>query len=259
MTTDTATSVKYDHRRQSEFHTVAGALETLQILFPESFPKSVLDVGCGTGTWLKAALDCGAREILGVDGAELPAETLLVPKENILQADLNRPVDLGRRFELVLCLETVEHLEPESAETIVDTLIAHGDRILFSAGVPGQPGSHHVNCRWPDFWQRLFNRRGYVCDDSLRWIIWDNPDIEVWYRQNLMMAVRDADRAGQEERIKSVLHPDFVAGLEWNFKEHVEWVERGALPLWWYGLVPFKAAAARARQFLRRAGKLRRR
>ena len=251
MTTEQAFSVDYDHDSNRAVHTVEGALETLRILFPESFPKSVLDVGCGTGTWLRAALDCGASEILGVDGVALPAETLFVAKEQVLKADLNRPVALGRRFELVLCLETVEHLEPASADTIVDTLTAHGDRILFSAAAPGQPGTHHVNCRWPAYWQGLFNARGYVCDDSVRWVIWDNPDIEVWYRQNLMMAVRHEERAGEEPRIKPVLHPEFVAAHGWKLQEHLDLVERGALPWWWYALLPFRAAAAKLRRRLR--------
>ena len=112
-----------------------------------------------------------------------------MPKEHVRQADLSRPLNLARRFDLVLCLEVAEHLEPASAATIIDTLTAHGDRILFSAAAPGQPGMHHVNCQWPDYWQRLFNARGFACDGAVRWEIWRNGRIEPWYRQNLMMAV----------------------------------------------------------------------
>ena len=170
----------------------------------------MLDVGCGTGTWLRAALDLGAREVLGVDGADLPAETLCVPKEHVRQADLSRPLNLARRFDLVLCLEVAEHLEPASAATIIDTLTAHGDRILFSAAAPGQPGMRHVNCQWPDYWQRLFNARGFACDGAVRWEIWRNGRIEPWYRQNLMMAVRDEAGAGSEPRVLPVLHPEMI-------------------------------------------------
>lgn len=250
MKTDTVSPIDYDHQLQREFHTVAGARETFRILFPEGFPQSVLDVGCGAGTWLRAAIDRGAAEVVGVEGVDLPADEMFVAKDNVLRADLNRPLDLGRRFELVLCLETAEHLEPDSARTIVDTLIAHGDRILFSAAVPGQPGSHHVNCRWPDYWQLLFNQRGFACDDAVRWAIWDHSEIEVWYRQNLMIAVRDGDRAGEEPRIKPVLHPEFVAADGWKLQEHLDLVERGALPWRWYALAPLKAAAAKLRRRL---------
>ena len=31
-------------------------------------PHSILDVGCGTGTWLRAALDAGVAEVEGVAG-----------------------------------------------------------------------------------------------------------------------------------------------------------------------------------------------
>src|SRR5690348_7395490 len=122
----------------------------------------------------------------------------------IRRADLNEPIELGRRFDLVLCLETAEHLKPESSETIVDTLVRHGDLILFSAAAPGQGGPGHINCRWPAFWQKLFNERGFTCSDAVRWTIWNDGRIEPWYRQNLMVVTRDEALAGNEARIGSV-------------------------------------------------------
>jgi SAM-dependent methyltransferase len=239
-------TVDYDHRLLADRHSVEGARATLRALFGGSMPKSLLDVGCGTGTWLEAALDLGARDVLGVDGAALPDDLLRVPGNHFCSADLGRPLSLGRRFELVLCLEVAEHLDAASAATLVDSLTAHGDRILFSAAAPGQAGMHHVNCQWPEYWQRLFNARGYACSDAVRWQIWDNADIEPWYRQNLMLAVRDPANAGQEPRIRRVLHPEVTRMTADDFLEdNVRSIERGRLSWQWYLTSPLRAAVAK--------------
>lgn len=246
MPADLSFTVDYDHVLLGEHHTVEGARETLRALFAEAMPESVLDIGCGTGTWLRAALDCGATAVVGVDGGELPADLLAVPEAVIAKVDLGRPFSLDRKFDLVLCLEVAEHLDPASAQTIVDTITAHGDRILFSAAVPGQPGAHHVNCQWPSYWQRLFNERGYACDDWVRWRIWDNRRIEPWYRQNLMIAVRDEERAGGEPRISAILHPEVVAQPGWALRNaDYGLLEQGLLPFRWYLAAPVKATLAK--------------
>ena len=126
-----------------------GARDALRAIFPDEFPNSVLDVGCGSGSWLAAALELGAKDVVGVEGAKIDAELMRVDAGSVKRADLATPLDLGRKFELVLCLETAEHLEAAHASTLVDGLARHGNRILFSAAVPGQSGMGHVNCQWP--------------------------------------------------------------------------------------------------------------
>lgn len=239
-----AAVVAYDHKGDQESHSVAGARAALNAIFKGPFPRSVVDFGCGNGSWLKATLDRGAEEVVGVDGAEIPSELMHVPEEMVLRADLNLPVTLGRRFDLVLCLETAEHLKPASSGTIIDTLVGHGELILFSAAAPGQEGDGHINCRPPAFWQGLFNDRGFVCSDAVRWAIWHNPRIEPWYRQNLMIVTRDEARAGSEARIASVLHPDVIEPNAY-LKGRLEFIERGTLPLRWYLTIPAKALSSK--------------
>ena len=36
--------------------------------------RSVVDVGCGSGAWIRACRDLGVPEVVGVDGAYVPAE-----------------------------------------------------------------------------------------------------------------------------------------------------------------------------------------
>ena len=243
--------IDYDHSAAQHLHSVEGAHEALRTIFRSDVPRSVLDVGCGNGSWLKAALDLGAKEVVGVDGAEVSPTLLHVPADRIQTADLSERLDLGRRFDLVICLETAEHLEPQSAEVLIDTLVRHGDLILFSAAAPGQDGTHHVNLQWPSYWRQLFNDRGFACSDSVRWSIWENGRIEPWYRQNMMIVRRDEELAGTEPPILPVLHPEVIAawGRIWD---DARAIEKGNLPLRWYATGPFKAALAKLRRSLQR-------
>jgi hypothetical protein len=167
-------------------------------------------VGCGIGTWLVASLDAGVTDIYGIDGVQIALDKLLFPRHLFSVVDLNRPFRLGRRFDLVLCLEVAEHLSPTSAEALIDSLTVHGDTILFSAACPNQPGQNHFNCQWPSYWQKLFNLQGYACDDSIKWQMWPDARIEPWYRQNIFFAARSPGIAGKEQRIVSVVHPDMM-------------------------------------------------
>jgi len=202
-------TIDYDHQRN--LHTLQGPRLALPIIFPSEFPRSVLDVGCGTGTWLRAAIDLGAGEILGIDGVPIAPEDLLFDARFFNNRDLTTYFDLGRKFDVALCLEVAEHLDEQFAPTLIATLTRHSDYVVFSAACPNQPGQHHVNCQWPSFWQGLFNEHGFACYDDLRWKIWDNEKIEPWYRQNLFTAKRIPDLAGREARIRSVIHPEIAA------------------------------------------------
>jgi SAM-dependent methyltransferase len=203
--------IEYDHAKN--LHTLAGPQAALPFIFAEAKPHSLLDVGCGTGTWLKASLDYGIKEVFGVDGVAIPPERLRIPLQNFAQADLTRPLDLKRTFDYVLCLEVVEHLDPQFAKTLIASLVRHAKRIVFAAACPGQPGQHHVNCQWPAFWQELFNAEGFSCEDSVRWQIWSNDRIEPWYRQNIFTARMDSRTAGREQRLRPVVHPEMFGRI----------------------------------------------
>lgn len=150
-------------------------------------PASLVDVGCGSGAWVAAALAAGVEDALGLDGPWVEPGTLVIPKERFRAMDLARPVDLGRRFELALCLEVAEHLPPEAAPVLVETLSRHAPAVLFSAAVPGQGGEGHVNEAWPKAWIALFAEAGFDVRDALRRRLWDDEAVEPWYRQNLLL------------------------------------------------------------------------
>jgi hypothetical protein len=234
--------IDYDHARNP--HTLQGAKTAFSRIFSGSgMPRSLLDVGCGGGTWMRAASDLGVSEVSGLDGIILSDDALYVPSHTVAQYDLSRPFRLGRRFDVVLCLEVAEHLPEASVPDFISSISEHADTILFSAACPGQPGQHHINCQWPSYWQNRFNEKGFRCDDSVRWEIWEDARIEPWYRQNMFWARRDPAVAGREERIKSVIHPDLLNMMSRPaVEEEMRRLEQGSQKIIWYlGVVP-KAA-----------------
>jgi len=235
--------IEFDHTRNS--HSLEGARAAVSIIFPEGVPHSALDVGCGIGAWMRAAAEAGATDYLGVDGVAIPPEQLLVDQNHFVRGNLAAKLDLGRRFDVVFCMEVAEHLDPEHAGVLLDTLVRHSDLIVFSAACPGQPGQHHVNCRWPVYWQEMFNARGYACEDEVRWRLWECEAVEPWYRQNIFIARRAPSEAGREPRLRAAVHPQVMPSIRGTAFDDI-WA--GNMSSRWYVSILVKALKARVRR-----------
>jgi SAM-dependent methyltransferase len=180
-------------------------------------PTSVLDVGCGVGTWLAAWIEVGVSDVVGIDGDYVDRDTLKIPSNKYLAYNLEEPLDLGRRFDLVMSLEVAEHLRPHVARSFVESLVRHGDTILFSAAIPGQGGTGHVNEQWPSYWADLFAEHDYQPINALRGALWDVHDVEPWYRQNCLLFVNGTIRETLANQWPlnslNVVHPEIFIGI----------------------------------------------
>jgi SAM-dependent methyltransferase len=146
----------------------------LRLLYPNF---AVIDVGCGDGTMLQKTF---AKRMVGIDyGASYYLESNNI---EFIDQDLRVPYSKWyhkpKGFDLVLCLETAEHLPPESADTLIDTLVSVGDTILFSAATVGQGGFMHLNEQPPEYWEEKFNLRGYFKTSDT----FDHLEIAEWYK-----------------------------------------------------------------------------
>ena len=217
--TDTNNAKQYDE--QFFAHQVDGSIRSASQLVPmilelHGSARSVIDVGCGTGSWLSQYAANGIEDYLGVDGF-LPSEEMLrVPAERTESHDLRLPLELGRRFDVVQSMEVAEHLPAEAAETFVKTLTSLGDFIVFGAAVPGQGGTHHINEQWQSYWVAQFREQGYVPLDILRHHVWYETGVEWWYTQNTIIYVNTQNpnllrevrnRASEMTPILDVVHP----------------------------------------------------
>jgi SAM-dependent methyltransferase len=189
---------KYDRRYFADHRD--GALASARAMVPHlvqlAGPQSVVDLGCGLGAWLSVFSELGVQALLGVDGDDVPRDELMIPPARFLASDLTTPLQLDRTFDLALSLEVAEHLPPGAAETFVETLARAAPVVVFSAAIPLQGGTGHVNEQWQTYWARLFSARGLVAVDAVRPVFWDDERIEWWYRQNTIVYVRQ-DRLGE--------------------------------------------------------------
>jgi SAM-dependent methyltransferase len=151
--------------------------------------KSVVDVGCGIGTWSAEFEAQGASDVIGVDGAYVDRSQLLIPQERFFSHDLIKPLRLGRTFDLALCLEVAEHLPDARAKSLVADLTSLAPCVLFSAAVPGQGGTQHINEQYLPYWIDLFQSHMYQAIDSIRPRVLGNDSVEWFYQQNIVMFV----------------------------------------------------------------------
>ena len=171
-----------------------GSLQSARRVLPHLFelvaPRSIVDVGCGVGTWLKAAGELGIRDLAGLDGAYVDRSMLQIPADQFTATDLTQPFHLRRTFDAALSLEVAEHLPEASAASFVESLTRLAPVVLFSAAIPKQMGEHHVNEQWQSWWIERFSRLGFTAVDCIRPRIWDDPQVEWWYAQNTFVMVR---------------------------------------------------------------------
>jgi SAM-dependent methyltransferase len=201
-----------DYNHSLNLHSPQAPNTIVGLLLKQFSPSSVLDVGCGTGVWLREFMKCNVTDVYGIDGVSIEKREFLSDRCRFQCVDLSSKWNLERKFDLALCLEVVEHLPPESAAGLIRLLCAHSDHIVFSAACPHQPGQGHINTQWPGYWQAIFNDNGFSCNDSLRFSIWAEPFHEFWYKQNIFIAIRDSENAGSEERILPLVHPQLLQG-----------------------------------------------
>lgn len=185
------------HHDRSEFSgydpigSLASARTVAPIVLRHLRPLTILDVGCGTGAWVRAYQDAGASYVVGVDGDDVRPEQLLFDPSRFHALDVSGVFRLPRQFDLVQCLELAAHLPPSCSEALVDNLVSHGPVVMFSSAPPGQGGENQINERPYEYWRDLFAVRGYGLFDFLRPAIRFRMRVEPWYRYNLLVFVHD--------------------------------------------------------------------
>lgn len=160
-------------------------------------PKSLVDVGCGTGHFGPKCEQLGISYV-GLEGSAAGVERALAP---VIQHDL-RQLWPGRvKFDLALSIEVAEHIEGEFAGTFVDTLCALADTVVMTAAPPGQGGLKHVNEQIQPYWEELFAARGFERDPltgiqlvlGIREAQMNGHHAATWFAPNIMCFRRRAN------------------------------------------------------------------
>jgi len=145
-------------------------------------PRSILDVGCGTG---QALMDFSQRglDALGVEGSRRAIARAPCP-ELIRRHDLRHPLHLQRCFDLVWCFEVAEHIHPRYVDVFVRNLVRHSPVIAMSAAPPGQGGEGHFNEQPQDYWESRFSDQGYALDEKWTAVM---QEVDEFYSRNMMV------------------------------------------------------------------------
>lgn len=190
--------------------------------------ESVIDIGCGTGTWLAVAKENGINDIIGLDGAYVDRSFLHIESDLFKEQDLSKTFNLNRKFDIAFCLEVAEHIDAANADNLVASIINHADLILFSAAIPGQDGEGHINEQWVDYWIEKFKKHNFVFYDVMRPHFWNDRNVEWWYKQNMFIVAREGHLPFMEKTtIYQYIHPDLFT----RRKDLLEKYTKGKIPV----------------------------
>lgn len=182
-------------------------------------PSSMIDIGCGVGTWLAAAEALGVPRLVGVEGPWVTPRQLKSERIVLVTHDLERPLPVSESFDLAMSVEVAEHLSAGRAEALVAELCARAPVVLFGAAIPGQGGVNHINEEWQSVWAARFAALDFQSVDLLRPTFWQRSEIPVHYRQNTLLYVHSSRWADLESRhgaplprpsILDIVHPEVL-------------------------------------------------
>lgn len=202
------TKINYQHSQ--EIHNTKDALEILPVVFKYIQPKSIVDIGCGNGSWLKASKLLGVETVTGVDGVKVDRKELLIEDHEFLLHDLTKPLQLQQSYDMAICLEVGEHLPKSSADMLISSLCTLSDVVLFSAAVPNQLGHCHINEQWPEYWHQKFKEHNFLAYDILRQEFWDHKKVFWWYSQNMIIYGKKGcldDVIVPNKKVNALVHP----------------------------------------------------
>jgi SAM-dependent methyltransferase len=170
-----------------KIYNTKAASQVVPIIIDLFRPKSVLDIGCGLGTWLKVFETYEVVDYLGIDGSYSENNMLLIESAKYIETDLEKPININRKFDLIICLEVAEHLSEERSVNFIREMTNLSQTVIFSAAIPFQGGENHINEKYPQYWIDLFKLNNFDCYDIIRPLIWNNQLVDWWYRQNILV------------------------------------------------------------------------
>jgi len=125
-------------------------------------PRTVLDAGCAMGFLVEALRDRGV-DAQGIDVSEYALGRVRDDvRPHVRRASITEP--LPQQYDLIVCIEVLEHLPAPDAEAAVANICAHTDDVVFSSTPTHIDEPTHINVQPPDYWAALFGRHGFHPD-----------------------------------------------------------------------------------------------
>jgi 2-polyprenyl-3-methyl-5-hydroxy-6-metoxy-1,4-benzoquinol methylase len=125
-------------------------------------PGTVLDAGCAMGMLVEALRERGV-DARGIDISSYAIERVSESvKPYCRQGSIAEP--FSDRFDLIVCIEVVEHMPADEADRALANFCAHADDVLFSSSPNDHREPTHVNVRPVEDWAERFAKHGFVRD-----------------------------------------------------------------------------------------------
>jgi SAM-dependent methyltransferase len=126
-------------------------------------PGSVLDAGCGRG-YLVNSLRRQGVEAWGIDTSAAAVRDALPESQPFCQVGSILDPLPRAHYDLIVCIDILEHYPPLEAIKAVENLCRYTDDILLSCTPIENPGSASINVQPPEYWMRLLERFGFIHD-----------------------------------------------------------------------------------------------
>lgn len=118
-------------------------------------PKTILDIGCGPGTYVYEFRD------EGIDAQGLDIDERVRGKHHLKYQSLFDITD--EKADTVICLEVAEHIEKEHEDEVVRKVVSTvQNTLIWTAAAINQGGIGHINCKNKEEWAEKIAKAGLV-------------------------------------------------------------------------------------------------
>ncbi len=159
--------------------------------------KSVLDLGCGVGSYLEGLYISGCKDLLGIELNFNNAKKYLVNDISsfVIEGDVTKEINLDRKFDCVISFEVGEHINPNGMNTFINNITSYANKyIIFTAAGPGQRGTGHINLTEKKIWIKEIVSKGFLYKKHLVKrckIDWKEFNVASYIIRNLMIFKRE--------------------------------------------------------------------
>jgi O-antigen biosynthesis protein len=197
----------YEHYSQGEItyehspHWLAFFGHIADRLIEDFHPRTSLDAGCAIGLLVEAMHDRGV-DAEGIDFSDFAiSESRDDIRQFLTVGSITTP--LGKRYDLITCLEVLEHLTPEDADLAIVNLCASTDELVVSSTPMHYRDPTHTNIHPQEYWSERFARQGFIRDVDYD-AIYIAPWAARYHRSSapLHRVVADYDRAYSRMRFE---------------------------------------------------------